>query len=99
MSGASAGSWSVAENLALQRRILADRQARVRDLVSRSRDLCARARTASERYGAGFPDLVGRDPVWDPTPESIGEADDIIQQIQSFDEGLSKHPADQLAAE
>ena len=42
MSGASAGSWSVAENLALQRRILADRQARVRDLVREAlaRPLC-----------------------------------------------------------
>jgi len=87
----------VAENLALQRRILADRQARVRDLVSRSRDLCARARTASERYGAGFPDLVGRDTVWDPTPETIGEADDMIQQIQSFNDRLAKTLAQALA--
>ena len=57
------------------------------------------SRTASERYGAGFPDLVGRDPVWDPTPETIGEVDDMIPQIFSFNERLAKHPADQLAAE
>jgi len=81
----------------LQRRILADRQARVRDLVSRSRDLCARARTASEHYGAGFPDLVGREPVWDPTPETIGEADDMIPQILSFNERLAKHLRQRLA--
>lgn len=97
MSGASAGYWSVAENLALQRRILEERQARVQGLADQSMDLCARARNARERHGEGFPYLVGRDPVWNATPETVGEADALIQQIQVFNERLAKNLAQALA--
>lgn len=97
MSSASAGSWMVAENLALQRRILVERQARLKALGEQSQELCRQVRGAKERYGPSFPELIGDEPVWNLTVNTVAEVDERIQQIQIFNERLTKNLAQTLA--
>lgn len=94
MSGPKSINWYVEENQILNLRILQERQQLARDLVKLANGLCKQVKEAKEKYGEGFPDLVGSaEQSWQTSTTTLEETNSIISSIQKFTESLSSNLA------
>lgn len=85
MSGPKSINWYVEDNQILNLRILQERQQLARDLVKLANGLCKQVKEAKEKYGEGFPDLVGiAEQSWQTSTTTLEETNSIISSIQKF---------------